>query len=101
MTHSRHPTLAPLHRLMVFAQSIRVRRMVEEIAVEPKQTFWIMTVNMLGDTAALEWSKVFGSWDEDTHWTCVVPKERHDEVRADLLKATGLSQEGSVEFQVG
>lgn len=92
MTHSRHPVLAPLHRLMIFAQSIQVRRMIEGIAVHPKQTFWIMTVNLLADTAAVEWCKVFGAWDEDTHWTQVVPKERHDEVRANLLKAIGLTQ---------
>jgi len=70
---------------MAFAQSIKVRRMIEGIALDPKQTFWIMTVNLLADRASLEWSKVFGSWDEDTHWTRVVPNERHDEVRAALL----------------
>lgn len=90
--HSRHPVLAPLHRLMVFAQSIKVRRMIEEIALDPKQTFWILTVNMLADAAALEWSKVFGSWDEDTHWTRVVPKKRHDEVRAALLAELGFTK---------
>jgi hypothetical protein len=77
---------------MVFAQSIKVRRMIEGIAIDPKQTFWIMTVNLLADAASLEWSKVFGSWDEDTHWTRVVPKERHDEVRAALLVELGFTQ---------
>lgn len=99
MTHSRHHVLAPLHRLMVFAQSIQVRRMIEGIALDPKQTFWLMTLKLLGDTAAVEWSKVFGSWDEDTHWTQVVPKERHDEIRAGLLKAIGLTQKKWEEYQ--
>jgi len=90
--HSRHPVLAPLHRLMVFAESIKVRRMIEGIALVPKQTFWIMTVNLLADAASLEWSKVFGSWDEDTHWTRVVPKERHDEVRASLFVELGFTE---------
>ena len=31
---------------MVFAQSVKVRRMIEKIALDPKQTFWIMTVNL-------------------------------------------------------
>src|SRR6266567_6199049 len=92
MMHSRHPILAPLHRLMIFAQSIQVRRMIEGIALDPKQTFWIMTVNLLADAAAVEWCKVFGSWDEDTHWTRALPKERHEEIRAALLKAIGLTQ---------
>ena len=90
--HSRHPVLAPLHRLMEFAQAIKVRRMIEGIALNPKQTFWIMTVNLLADGASLEWSKVFGSRDEDTHWTRVVPRERHDEVRAALLGELGFTQ---------
>jgi hypothetical protein len=84
---------------MVFAQSIQVRRMIEGIALEPKQSFWIMTVNLLADTAAIEWCKVFGSWDEDTHWTRVIPKERHDDIRAGLLKTTGLKQEEWEEYR--
>jgi len=42
--------------------------------------------------AAIEWCKVFGSWKEDTHWTRVIPKDRHDEVRAALLTELSLSQ---------
>lgn len=93
MTHSRDQNLAPLHRLMVFAQSVHVHRMIAEVTSEPKQTFWIMTVNLLNETAAMEWCKVFGSWNEDTHWTQVVLKEQHDDVREGLLKAVGQSQE--------
>jgi hypothetical protein len=77
---------------MAFAQSVKVRRMIEGIALDPKQTFWIMVVNLLADAVAIEWCKVFGSWDEDTHWTRVVPEERHDAVRAALLGELGVSQ---------
>ncbi len=93
MTHSRDQFLAPLHRLMCFAQWVQVRRMIEGIAVEPKQSFWIMNINLLADAAAIEWAKVFGSRDEDTHWTKAFPKDRHDEIRAALLKHVGLSKE--------
>jgi hypothetical protein len=92
MAHSRNPVLAPLHRLMVFSESVHVRRMIEGIALDPKQTFWIMTINLLADTAALEWCKVFGSRNEDTHWTRAVPENKHDGIRADLLRAIGLTQ---------
>ena len=90
--HSRDPALASLHRLMAFAQSVRVRRMIEGIALEPKQTFWIMNVNLLLDAAAIDWCKVLGSWSEATHWTRVAPKERHDEIRVGLLHALGLGE---------
>ena len=66
--------------------------MIEGIALEPKQTFWIMTINLLADAAAIEWSMVFGSRGEDTHWTKVVPKEQHDGVRAALLRELSFSQ---------
>jgi hypothetical protein len=77
---------------MEFAQAIKVRRMIEGIALDPKQTFWIMTVNLLADAAAIEWCKVFGSWDEGTHWTRVLPKEEHDQVRAALLDELDMTQ---------
>lgn len=91
--HSRDPVLASLHRLMAFAQAVRVRRMIFEIALEPKQTFWNMTMDLLLDAAALEWAKVFGSWSEDTHWTKVLPPEQHDATRAALLAHLGLKAE--------
>lgn len=91
--HSRNPALASLYRLMAFAQSVRVRRMMQDIALEPKQTFWIMVVNLLLDAAAIDWCKVFGAWDEDTHWTKVIPKEWHEDVRANLLNTLGLSKD--------
>jgi hypothetical protein len=91
--HSRDPVIASMHRLMAFAQSVRVRRMIFEIALEPKQTFWNMTMNLLLDVAALEWAKVFGSYSEDTHWTKVIPPEQHDETRAALLQHLALPAE--------
>jgi hypothetical protein len=88
--HSRDPLIAPLHRLMAFAQAAHVRRMIETIAHEPKQTFWIMTINMLLQSAAIEWCKVFGSWEEQTHWKQSVPKEDHEAVKTAMLLALHL-----------
>lgn len=91
--HSRDPTIAAMHRLMAFAQWVRVRRMIVEIAADPKQTFWNMTINLLFDAAALEWAKVFGSYTEDTHWTKVIPRQEHEATRAALLAHLGLTAE--------
>mgnify|MGYP007049657653 CR=1 FL=1 len=84
---------------MAFAQSVRVRRMIEDIALLPKQTFWIMTVNLLLDAAAINWCKVLGSRNEDTHWSQVIPKERHEEVRTSLLSALGINAENWEDYQ--
>lgn len=79
--------VASLHRLMRFSQSVLVSRKIVEIAIEPKQTFWIMTLNLLFDAASLEWCKVFGSFKEGTHWKNLVPKDQHNNVRRGLLDA--------------
>jgi hypothetical protein len=92
--HSRDSLIAQLHRLMAFTQAVHVRRMIEGIAIEPKQTFWIMTLNLLIDSAAIEWCKVFGSWDEQTHWTKAIRKKDHDQVRTELHSALGLDSAG-------
>jgi len=90
--HSRDQHIAALHRLMVFTQAVHVKRMIESITVTPRQTFWIMTTNLLMESAALEWSKVFGSRDEDTHWTRAVPSGEHKRVRELLLSSLGMDQ---------
>jgi hypothetical protein len=77
---------------MTFAQWVRVRRMIAGIALEPKQTFWNMSMNLLFDAATLEWAKVFGRYGDDTHWTNVIPTDEHDEARAALLKQLELTQ---------
>jgi hypothetical protein len=99
VAHSRHPLLAPLHRLMCFAQWVQVRRMIEGVAVEPAQTFWNMNINLLADAAAIEWAKVFGSRDEDTHWTKAFPAERQDEIRAALLAHVGLTADQWAQYR--
>src|SRR5580658_893454 len=89
--HSRKPVIASLNRLMAFAQWVRVRRMIEEIAREPKQTFWNMTMNLLFDMATIEWVMVFGSHSQDTHWKKVIAADQHDETHAALLKHLGMT----------
>lgn len=67
--HPRHPVLAPLHCLQLFAQAVKVERLLEEVALNPEINFWVYTTNVLLNEAAIQWSKVFGSTEEQTHWT--------------------------------
>lgn len=96
---SQDQVAASLYGLMKFSQSVLVSRKIREIATEPKQTFWVMTLNLLFDTAAVEWCKVFGSFCEDTHWKNVVPKNRHDDVRKRMLNEIGFTQSGWEAYQ--
>ena len=88
-----------MHHLMSFAEAVHVRRMVEGIAVEPKQTFWILTLNLLFQSATIEWCKVFGSWKEQTHWTRAMPEEDSSRLRADLLAALQVQPEEWKNYQ--
>jgi hypothetical protein len=84
---------------MAFSQAVHVKRMIEGVALEPKQTFWIMTINLLAESATVEWCKVFGSWDEDTHWKNAVPANQHDQVHAELLAVVGLGKNEWVAYR--
>jgi hypothetical protein len=88
--HSRHNVIAPMHCLLHFAQAVKVKRSVEANALDPPQTFWVYLQNLMSEKATIEWSKVFGSWDDDTHWTRAVPKDQHDETRRQLLDVVGM-----------
>ena len=61
--------------------------------------FWIMTLSLLLDAAAINWCKVLGSRGEDTHQTQVIPKDRHEEVRMSLLCALGINAENWEAYQ--
>jgi hypothetical protein len=82
---SKDPVIAPLRCLQEFAQAVHVKRLLETTAVEPKQTFWLYMINVLFDRAAIEWAKVFGSNQDDTHWTNVIPEADQDAVRSAML----------------
>jgi hypothetical protein len=64
-----------MHRLMAFAQAVKMRRVVEAVAADPPQVFWRYVANLMSDNAAIEWAKVFGSYEEQTHWTRAIPKK--------------------------
>lgn len=89
--HFRHPVLAPLHCLQLFAQAVKVKRLVEEVALDPKINFWVYTTNVLLNESAIQWSKVFGSTREQTHWTRSFPAQEQEEVRAALYSHLGMT----------
>lgn len=91
--HSRDPVIAPLRCLQEFAQAVHVKRLLETTAVEPKQTFWLYMINVLFDRAAIEWAKVFGSNQDDTHWTNAIPEADRDAVRSAMLTALKMNKD--------
>ena len=101
MPHWRNPIRASLECLARFAQNVKVARMAAEITREPRQTFWIATINLFFDSAAVEWSKVFGSYNQDTHWTNVIPKVQHEGVRKALVARLAVTEEEWKTYHAG
>lgn len=89
--HSRHKVIAPMRCLLDFAQSVKVKRVLEANAMEPAQTFWRYLMGVMSDRAAIEWSKVFGAHGDDTHWTRAISTDQHDDTRRELLNALGMN----------
>ena len=63
------------------------------------QNYWIQIYNNFFDVAILEWSKVFGTDSEPTHWKTVV--NDHLSFRNGLLNCIGLDESGWSNFWQG
>jgi len=61
-----------------------------------KQNYWIIICNNFFDVAILEWSKIFGTDSEPTHWKTIV--KEHKAFRDGLLNCIGLDEKGWVAF---
>ena len=80
--------------ITAFVRNAHLRRVLHEIDPEPALNFWRVTYGNCLDMAVIEWCKLFGSDHEahqPVHWKNVVPVREHDEFRAGLRAATGLS----------
>ena len=97
--HSRHQVIAPMRCLLGFAQAVKVKHVLENIAMDPAQTFWRYLMGLMTDNAAIEWSKVFGSRDADTHWSQALPKDQHDDARQGLLTVVKMKDEDWAKYR--
>lgn len=98
-TGQLHPVRQALLGLMSFHIAAQCKRLIVEVTAEPKQTFWNYTAGILTDRATIEWCKVFGSRNEETHWRNAVPTADQTGVFAELLQATGLDEAGWTAYQ--
>ena len=66
-----------------FRRNARLRRALRDVCHTPRMRFWQAIYNALFDVVFLEWCKVFGSHDENLHWTKFVQDK--DQFREGLL----------------
>ena len=86
-----HPQPVELHIQTVwsFVRLVTLKRVLHEVVPDTKLDLWRIMMGASLDYGLIEWCKIFGSRADDTHWTNLVPKDRHDAFRDGLHKAVG------------
>lgn len=73
-------------RVVGVVQNALLKRALHDASPNPRLNFWRLIMGDLLDVAVLEWSKVFGSDAEPSHWKRVIPEADHAEFRSRLLR---------------
>ena len=76
-------------RLVFVTRNVAYHRSLHKYKDEFEQNYWILIYNNFLDIAVLEWSKVFGSKSNATHWSNHVDNEK--EFRSELLVHLNIS----------
>lgn len=79
-----------IHLLAQIVRCIHLKRVLTKVNPEPNLNFWNLIYGGLLDLAVLEWTKVFGSNAEPTHWKGIV--DDHDAFRNELFRSIGVSE---------
>lgn len=90
MAHLTEPKAAVLQCLAHFAQAVATYRTtiaLLDVVANPGREYLAISSSRLFDMATIEWANVFGSTSMGTHWTKVLPEDRHAQVRAQLEAA--------------
>jgi hypothetical protein len=91
---SREQLKDHLDRCVHLVRSVLMKRAITAINPDPNLNFWRLILGNQMDIAVLEWCKLFGSNSEPTHWKQVVPADKHENFRKDLIAHAGTTREG-------
>lgn len=86
-------------QIKLLAQIVRcicLKKVLSNVNPNPELNFWRVIQGGLLDLSVLEWTKVFGSNVEPTHWKGVV--EDHDKFRNELLSYLGITEQQWSEY---
>lgn len=85
MTACNTLLIEQLNRLVHLARNVMMKRALADVQPDPHLNFWRLIRGNQMDIAVLEWCKVFGANQEETHWKKVVPDSERDRFRERLL----------------
>lgn len=61
-----------LKNIIYLVRCIAMKKSLASIDNNPHLNFWRLISGVWLDTSVVEWCKIFGSENEDTHWTKVL-----------------------------
>ena len=80
--------------LAAFVRNVHLKRVLHDLAPEPRLNFWRVIYGNFTDMAVIEWSKLFGyDRKQPTQWRSAVPEAQHAAFQRDLVRALGLSRQ--------
>ncbi|CAB3753052.1 hypothetical protein LMG29739_01653 [Paraburkholderia solisilvae] len=86
-----HPVETHIQIVWAFVRLVMLKRVLHEVLPNTRVDFWRIMQGASLDYGLIEWCKVFGNYHDDTHWTKLVPSNRHDDFRKGLHAAVGRS----------
>ncbi|WP_439683424.1 HEPN AbiU2-like domain-containing protein [Cupriavidus oxalaticus] len=89
----QHPVEIHIQTVWSFVRLATLKRVLHEAMPKTKVDLWRIMQGASLDYGLIEWCKIFGSNADDTHWTKLVPENRHDAFREGLHAAVGKTAE--------
>lgn len=93
-----HPVEMHIQIVWSAVRLVLVQRVLYEVLPDTRVDLWRVMQGASLDYGLIEWCQIFGNRSDDTHWTKLVPNERHDTFREGLLAAVGKSGEEWEEY---
>jgi hypothetical protein len=93
MTNFKEESSEHIFRLLYVVRNAASYRSLEAVNWDEfSQSYWIVISNNFYDIVILEWCKIFGTDNEQTHWKTLV--RDYNSFRNGLLKRLGLDESG-------
>lgn len=84
-----HPVEMHIQIVWSSVRLVLLQRVLYELLPNTHVDLWRVMQGASLDYGLIEWCKIFGNRSDDTHWTKLVPNDRHDAFRDGLLAAVG------------
>ena len=76
-----------LKNIIYLVRCIAMKKSLASIDNNPHLNFWRLISGVWLDTSVVEWCKIFGSKNEDTHWTkSITTENKRKDFQVNLLK---------------